>query len=109
MRFFSGRPFLGAALFVVAFVLVVAPVGEALLQRGGDPGEVGEEVVAELVMERRADVLVAGGKAQAFDGLQRELAVQAQRALDGDLPVAEGGVGEDLRLRRLLELEKACG
>ena len=28
-----------AALFVVAFVLVAAPVGKALLQRGGDLGE----------------------------------------------------------------------
>ena len=87
-----------AALFLVVLVLVAAPFGQALLQRGGDLGEVGEELVAELFVERGADVLVAGGEAQRLDGLERELAVQAQRALDRDLPVAEGGVGEDLRL-----------
>ena len=32
--------------------------------------------------------------------------MQAQRALDGDLPVAESGIGEDLRLRRFLEFEE---
>ena len=90
---------MAAALFVVAFVVVAAPFGQALLQRGGDLGEVGEEVVAELLVERGAEVLVAGGEAQRLDGLERELAVQAQRALDRDLPVAEGGVGENLRLR----------
>ena len=36
-------------------------------------------------------------------GLFRVDAIQAQRALDGDFPVAEGGVGEDLRLLGLLE------
>ena len=85
--------------------LVVAPFGEPFLQRGGDAGEVLEELVAELVVERGADVFVAGGEAERLDGLHRELAVQAQRALDGDLPVAEGGVGENLRLLRLLERE----
>jgi hypothetical protein len=34
--------------------------------------------------------------------------VQAQRALDGDFPVAEGGVGEDLRLGRFLEIEEGA-
>ena len=68
----------------------------------------GEEVVAELVVERGAQVFVAGGEAQRLDGLERELAVQAQRALDRDLPVAEGGVGEDLRLWRLLEVEEGA-
>ena len=97
-----------AALFVVAFVLVAAPLGQALLQRGGDLGEVGEEVVAELLVERRANVFVARGEAQRLDGLERELAVQAQRALDRDLPVAEGGVGEDLRLGRFLEVEEGA-
>jgi hypothetical protein len=33
------------------------------------------------------------------------LAVQAERALGGDFPVAEGGVGENLRLRSCLDLE----
>ncbi len=104
-----GQALLGAAsLFVVAFVLVAAPVGQALLQRGGDLGEIGEELVAELLVERGAQVFVAGGEAQRLDGLERELAVQAQRALDRDLPVAEGGVGEDLRLRRFLEVEEGA-
>ena len=34
--------------------------------------------------------------------------MQAQRALDRDLPVAEGGVGENLRLRRFLEVEEGA-
>ena len=46
------------------------------------------------------------GKAQGLDGLERQLAVQAKRPLDGHLPVAEGGVGEDLRLGRFLELKE---
>ena len=67
-----GQALLGAAaLLVVAFVLVAAPVGQALLQRGGDLGEVREELVAELVVERGAQVLVAGGEAQRLDGLER--------------------------------------
>ena len=34
--------------------------------------------------------------------------MQAQRALDRDLPVAEGGVGKDLRLWRFLEIEEGA-
>lgn len=34
--------------------------------------------------------------------------MQAQRALDRNLPVAEGGVGEDFGLRGLLEIEEAA-
>ena len=97
------RPLRLRLLFVIA-----APVGEAYLQRGGDLGEVAEEVVAELLVERGAQVFVAGGEAQGLDGFDGELAVQAQRALDRDLPVAKGGVGEDLRLRRFLEVEEGA-
>ena len=34
--------------------------------------------------------------------------MQAQRALDRDLPVAEGSVGKDLRLGRFLEIEEGA-
>src|ERR1019366_1925161 len=71
----------------------------------GDAGEGFNELVPELVVERGAEVFVAGGEAEGFDGLHGKLAVQAERALDGDFPVAEGGVGENLRLRRFLERE----
>lgn len=60
---------LGAAVFFVAIVLVVAPVGQVLLQRGGDLGETGEELVAELLIKRRADVLVAWVKRSALMAL----------------------------------------
>jgi len=99
-------PLGAAALLVVALVLVVAPFGEALLQRGRDLGELREEVVAELVVEPGAQIFVTRGEAQRLDGFEGELAVQAQRALDRDLRVAEGGVGEDLRLKRFLEVEE---
>ena len=91
-----------AVLFVFSLLLVAAPVGQALFQGLGDTGEVCEEGVAELVVERGAQIFVAGGEAQRLDGLESELAMQAQRALDGDLPIAEGGVGENLRLLAFL-------
>ena len=65
-----------------------------------------EQVVAELLVERGADVFVARGEAQGLDARAGELAVEAERALDLHLPVTEGGVGEDLRLRRFLEGEE---
>ena len=51
----------------------------------------GEQLVAELLIERGANIFVAGIEAQRLDGFERELAVQAQRTLDGDLP---GPVGD---------------
>lgn len=95
-----------AALVVIGFVLVAAPVSQTLLQRRRDLGELVEEFVTELLVEGGAQVFVAGGEAQRFDGLERALVVQAQRALDCDLPVAEGGILEDLRLGRFLEVEE---
>jgi hypothetical protein len=51
------------------------------------------------------EVFVAGGETQRFDGLRRKLAVEAERALNGDLPVAEVGVCEDFRMLGFLERE----
>jgi hypothetical protein len=65
-------------------------------------------VVTELRVERGADILVTRGEAQRLDRFERELAVQAQRALDRHLAIAEGGVGEDLGLGRFLEVEKGA-
>ena len=65
-----------------------------------------KQVVAELFVERGADLLVARGEAQRLDARAGELAVEAERALDLHLPVTEGGVGEDFRLRRFLELQE---
>ena len=48
--------------------------------------------------------LVAGGKTQEFDSLVGELAFQAQRALDSDLPVAEVLSVEPFRLGGFLRL-----
>src|SRR5205814_632386 len=70
--------------------------------------ELGEEVIAELVVKRYAQVLIAGREAQCFDRLEGELAVQAERAFNGYLPVAEGGVGEDLGLGCFLEIEEGA-
>jgi hypothetical protein len=100
-----GQPLLRGLFLALVFIapIVRAPLGEPLLERGFHLGEVVEERVAQLVVERAADVLVARGEAQRLDGLRRELAVQAQRALDRHLPVAEGGIGEDLGLLGLLE------
>jgi hypothetical protein len=65
-----------------------------------------KEGVAQFGVKRGADVLVAGGVAQGLDALAGELAVQAERALDLHLPIPEGGIGEDFRLRRFLEGEE---
>jgi hypothetical protein len=48
-----------AALFVFSVLLVAAPVGEALLQRRRNLGELREEIVAELFAERGAQVFIA--------------------------------------------------
>src|ERR1700732_1771071 len=48
---------------------------------------------------------VTGGETQRLDGLRHKLAVEAERALNGDLPVAEGGVCEDFRVLGFLERE----
>jgi hypothetical protein len=67
----------------------VSPSAGAMLAKFG------EEVVAELVVERRRGGLRRRRRSAAISmALTRELAVQAERALDGDLPVAEGGIGE---------------
>ena len=107
--FFSGRPF---------FVLPPSsssPSSSSLPQSARRFSSAAEilaklvkSVLAELLVERGAQVFVAGGEAQRLDGLERELAVQAQRALDRHLPVAERGVGEDLRLGRFLEVEEGA-
>ena len=43
-----------------------------------------------------------------LDGLERELAGEPQRSLDRDLPVAESGVGKELRLGGFLEVEEGA-
>src|SRR5439155_14190023 len=100
--------FRAAPLVIVVCVLLTAPVCEPLFQRGRDLVESAEEIVAEFLVERGAQVFVTGSETQRLDGLEGEPAVQAQWALDGDLPVAEGGVGEDLRLRRFLKVEEGA-
>jgi len=92
-----GQTFLfRAAVLVVAFLLVIiAPGFEAGFELIGDLLEAGEEVIAELFVERGADFLVAGGVAQGLNARQGKLAVEAQRALDDDLPVTECLVLED--------------
>ena len=51
-----------------------------------------------------AQRLVASGKPQGLDAFVRELAFQSQRALDGDLPVAEVLGVEPFRLGGFLRL-----
>jgi len=87
-------------------VRLVGPVGQKLLDLAGDGAEARKQLVAQLLVERGADVLVAGGEAQRLDGIERELAVQAQRPLNRNLPVAEGSVGEYLRLGCFLKVEE---
>ena len=104
---FSGSPFFAASchlVLVVSSAVVVTPLVDELLQFLADEAcDFSNRVVAELFVERGADVLVARGEAQGLDARAGELAVEAKRALDLHLPVTEGGVGEDFRLRRFLE------
>jgi hypothetical protein len=65
----------------------------------------GASFVAEFVVQRDAEICTARSETKRLDGLHRELAVQAERALDRDLPLVEGGIGENLRLWRFLERE----
>jgi len=62
--------------------------------------------LAELIVERGADLFIARGEAQRLDRLEGKLTVQPQGPLNRHLPIAEGGVGEDLGLGRLFEVEK---
>jgi hypothetical protein len=65
-------------------------------------------LIAELLVERGAQAFIARCKSQHLDRLERELAMQAQRALDHDLPIADRRVGKELRLGRLLEVEEGA-
>ena len=74
-----------------------------------DAVELAEQGVAKLVEQRAPDVFVATAKTQAFDARDGQLAVQAQRAFDGDFPVTKRGVRETFGFRRFLEVEEGAG
>jgi hypothetical protein len=110
---FLGQALLGAVAFIafiaIALVITAAPFGQALFQPRCNLVEVLDEGISVFVVQRRAQLFVARGETQGLDGLERQLAVQAQRALDRRLPVAaEGGVGEDLRLGRFPEVQEGA-
>jgi hypothetical protein len=72
-----------AALFVFSALLVATPVGEAFLQRGGDLTELREEVVAELLVERSAQVFVTGSEALACSSVGGSRVRHGQRGGGG--------------------------
>ncbi len=66
-----------ALVFGQALLLaLVRPVRQVRRHGAGHSVEIPEQVVAELLVERGAQVLVAGGEAQGRDGLAGEPAVQ---------------------------------
>ncbi len=67
-------------------------------------GELAVQRLAVGGVDLGAQRLIAGGKAQGGDAFVGELAFQAQRALDGDLPVAEVLGVEPFRLGGFLRL-----
>ncbi len=89
----------GAGVFLGVVLVGFSPIIEEFFEFLAHGDEVLEEGVAELVVQGGADVLLSAGIAQGFDALAGELAVEAQRALDFDFPISEGGIGEDFRLR----------
>ena len=76
-----------AVFAVVVFVLILA--FQPRLDGQLALGELGIERLAVGGVDLGAQRLVTGGKTQGFDAFVRKLAFQSQRALDGDLPVAE--------------------
>ena len=54
----------------------------------------------------RLFLYVTTGSSEALAMLRREIDGQPQRVLNGDFPVAEGLVGEDLRLLCFLEVHE---
>ena len=67
------------------------------------------DMLADPATRVQAQRLVAGGKAQAFDGVALELAFQSQRAFNGDLPVAEVGVVKPLAFGHRLRFVRIGG
>jgi|GEM_PF-3459787 len=66
--FLFEQAFLGAAFFIIAFVLVAAQVGQALLQLGGELGEIDEQLVAEFFVKLGAQIFITGSETQRLDG-----------------------------------------
>lgn len=105
--FFLRQRFRPGAVFA-GFFLVLA--GTPSVQNRFEPraraGEILEDCFAELIVDFRPEVFVAGGEAERLDGFHRELAVEPQQPFDRDLPTTKRGVGEDFRLRGFLESEE---
>ena len=53
--------------------------------------------------DRRSGEVQLAENVQGLDGLASKLAMQSKWTLDADFPVAKGGIGENLRLLRLLK------
>ncbi|BAP88824.1 probable ABC transporter permease protein [Burkholderiales bacterium GJ-E10] len=98
---------------IVAVFVVFAVVGifvlalEPGLDGGFALGELGVERLAMGGVDLGAQLLIPRGKAQGLDAFVRELAFQAQRALDSDLPVAEVCVVEPFAFGGFLLLAAA--
>src|SRR5207248_133343 len=78
--------------------VAIPPFNQSLFSGSAHRVEILKQGVTEFIEQLRAECFVSRGEAERLDCTVCELAVKPKRTLDGDLPVAEGLVGKDLRL-----------